>query len=107
MMEFRDVMLTLVVIGQGASYLWGYMERRGDKTSERIAELNEQIEALERHVAALESAADNAPTHADLAKLYDAINTLAAIVNQMVGENRGQSDMLRLILNQVAQKGMK
>lgn len=43
----------------------------------------------------------------DLAKVYESINSLAATVHVLVGENRGQSDTLRLILNQITQRGLK
>lgn len=55
----------------------------------------------------LEAAVSAMPSNEDLGKVYESINTLASTVNQLVGENRGQSDTLRLILNQITQKGMK
>jgi ABC-type transporter Mla subunit MlaD len=62
---------------------------------------------LSQRLAHLATAVDSAPTHSDLSKVYEAINELATTVNQLVGENRGQSDTLRLILSQITQKGMK
>jgi hypothetical protein len=55
----------------------------------------------------LKTTAENALNHGDLAKVYESVNKLSATVNQLVGENRGQSDTLRLILNQITAKGMK
>jgi hypothetical protein len=55
----------------------------------------------------LEEAIKSAPTNEDLAKVYESVNKLAATVNQLVGENRGQTDTLRLILKQITEKGMK
>lgn len=107
MMEFRDVALSLALLGQFGNSAWMYIERRNDKTNERISELTVQVEELEREVAALKSVSGSAPTHADLAKVYDSINAQAETLNQLVGENRGQSDTLRLILNQIMQKGMQ
>lgn len=51
-------------------------------------------------LARLEEAVNNVPTN-------DAINQLTEKVNRLVGEFEGQGDMLRLILNQVIEKGMK
>lgn len=105
-MEIRDWLLTISMVMHFARTLWDYVEKRNDKTNERIAELSKQVEELEREVAALRTESAASPSHADLAKVYESINTLAATVNQLVGENRGQTDTLRLILNQITQKGM-
>lgn len=106
-MEIRDWLLTISMILHFARTLWDYVDKRNDKTNERLGELASKFDQLEKEVSALEAAADAAPNHADLGKVYDSINTLAGTVNQLVGENRGQSDTLRLILNQVMQKGLK
>lgn len=95
-------MLCTAVIGA-----WLYLERRNDKTNERVTELAGKVEQLDRDVSSLQASAATSPNHADLAKVYESVNALAATVHQLVGENRGQSDTLRLILNQITQKGMK
>lgn len=95
------------MLGTFALGVWLYLEKRSDKTNERVTELAEKVGQLDKDVAALDADAKKAPNHADLAKVYDSINALAATVNQLVGENRGQSDTLRLILNQITQKGMQ
>lgn len=55
----------------------------------------------------LEQAIVSMPSNEDLGKVYESINKLAATVHQLVGESHGQSDTLRLILNQITQKGMQ
>lgn len=95
------------MVGTFALGVWLYLEKRSDKTNERVGELTERVEQIDRDVSALQATASAAPNHADLAKIYESVNTLAATVNQLVGENRGQSDTLRLILNQITQKGMQ
>lgn len=107
MMEIRDWLLTISMIGHFSYTAWSYIERRSDKTSERIAELAGKFDALDKDVSKLKTASDVAPNHNDLAQMYGSINELAETVNQLVGENRGQSDTLRLILNQIMQKGMQ
>lgn len=94
------------MLGTFALGIWLYLEKRSDKTNERVSELAAKVEKLDKDVSALEGAAVSAPNHADLAKVYDSINDMAKTVNQLVGENRGQSDTLRLILNQITQKGL-
>lgn len=95
---------------------WGlgfyiHITNKNKATNERIAKLEEDLASkFEGHVqriTKLETTASNAPSHADLAKMYESINNLAGTVNQLVGENRGQSDTLRLILNQITEKGMR
>lgn len=95
------------MVGTFALGVWLYLEKRSDKTNERVTELAGKVEQLDKDVSALEATAVAAPNHSDLAKVYESINSLSATVNQLVGENRGQSDTLRLILNQITQKGMK
>ena len=103
---FKVWLQGLNMLGTFALAVWLYLEKRSDKTNERVSELSAKVEQLDKDVSALEVTAVAAPNHADLAKVYDSINSLAATVNQLVGENRGQSDTLRLILNQIMQKGM-
>jgi len=55
----------------------------------------------------LEAAIESVPTDEDLSKVYDSINGLAEKVNRLVGEVEGLGGTLRLILNQVIEKGMK
>lgn len=54
----------------------------------------------------LEAEVGSMPSNDDLGKVYESVNKLASQVNQLVGENRGQSDTLRLILNRITEKGM-
>ncbi len=117
-MEIRDWLLTISMIGHFTYTAWAYVERRGDKTNERLDEMASRIDHVERLVAEVKSAGSAAPTHADLGKVYDAmrdlakttndsISALAGTVNQLVGENRGQTDTLRLILNRITETGLK
>ena len=108
-METETIKLWLQAInmlGTFALGVWLYLEKRSDKTNERVTELAGRVEQLDKDVSAMQASAENAPNHADLGRVYESINKLAATVNQLVGENRGQSDSLRLILAQITQKGM-
>lgn len=95
------------MLGTFALGAWMYLERRNDKTNERVAELSQRVEQIDRDLSSLQSTAQAAPTHADIARVYDSLNTLAGTVNQLVGENRGQTDTLRLILNRITEKGLQ
>ena len=95
------------MVGTFALGVWLYLEKRSDKTNVRVEELATKVEKLDKDVTSLEATAVTAPNHGDLAKVYESINNLAETVNQLVGENRGQTDSLRLILSQIMQKGLK
>lgn len=106
--EHLRVWLQIInMLGTFSIGAWMYLEKRNDKTNDRITELAGKVDNLDKDVSALKTSSETAPNHADLSKVYESINALAATVNQLVGENRGQSDTLRLILNQIAQKGMQ
>lgn len=125
--------ITLLIAVANFILTWGvalymYLANKNKATNERIGKLETDIEAkfedrskaeeekfqavtkslgvYAERIQHLETTAETAPNHGDLAKVYEAINGLSGTVNQLVGENRGQSDTLRLILNQITQKGM-
>lgn len=129
--QVTQITLTLAV----ANFIltWGvalymYLANKNKATNERINALETDMETkLERHTEAedkkiggittalnensrriqhLETTVEQAPTHHDLAKVYEAQNRSDEKLNQLIGENRSQSDTLRLILNQITQKGM-
>ncbi len=108
-METEAIKLWLQAInmlGTFALGVWLYLEKRSDKTNERVTELAGRVERIDKDVSELKAGAKSAPSHTDLGNVYESISELAATVNQLVGENRGQSDTLRLILSQITQKGM-
>lgn len=91
--------------------LYMYLANKNKATNERIGQLEKSISVdtkdHDQRITTLESTAKLVPSHNDLAKVYESINQLAGTVNQLVGENRGQSDTLKLILNQITEKGMR
>lgn len=90
--------------------LYMYLANKNKVTNERITLMETDFDGkLDRHadrLARLEEAVEHAPTHADLSKVYEGLNSLAGTVNQLVGENRGQTDTLRLILSRITERGM-
>lgn len=92
---------------------WGigfyvHMVNKNKVTNDRIKALEVQIAEDNRlhdeRIARLESIAATAPSHEDLSKMYQSISQLGQTVHQLVGENRGQSDSLRLILSRLTEK---
>ena len=94
------------MFGTLALGVWLYLEKRSDKTNERVNSLAAKVEQIDKDVTSLTASSETSPKHSDLSNVYKSINELAETVNQLVGENRGQSDTLRLILNQIMQKGL-
>lgn len=94
------------MIGTAAIGIWLYLEKRSDKTNERVTELSEKVEQLDKDVSSLQASFDGAPNHDHLARVYESVNKLAEKVNQLVGESHDQSNTLRLILNRIIEKGM-
>lgn len=69
----------------------------------RLREIDEEYaKKYEQHddrLRLIESSIGKQPTHKDIAALYESINTLATTVNQLVGETRMQSDLLRMLIS--------
>lgn len=78
-----------------------------DRLDAMDADLKGELSRHAERIARLESHHLNAPTHADLAKVYDKLNRVAESNSRMEGQLGGMSDSLRLILNRVAEKGMQ
>jgi CII-binding regulator of phage lambda lysogenization HflD len=97
-----------VINAVATAAIWVYLriEKKNDKTNERVDALVKKIDTLEDRAAHLEGASGNAVTHGDLARIYQSINDLAKQVNQLVGESRGMGDSLRLIQTRITEKGL-
>ena len=116
-MEIRDWLLVVSMVVHFVYTVWAYIERRNDKTVEKIQGLTDEVDGMKHDIVAMKHTVDGAPGHASISRVYDtmresnkvfqdSISQLAATVNQLIGENRGQSDMLRSIFNHLAKKGM-
>lgn len=120
-MTFDEIKFGLVILGSigslvntaASAWLWLYV-RYGDrnkevdrKFSELRGDFDDRADEHDRRLARLEGRLDRAPTHEDLGKLYEKINATTQAVSQMAGEMKGMNDTLRLILAQIAEKGMR
>lgn len=134
-MEFNNIGALLQgihMLGTFSLGVWIYLEKRNDKTNQRITDLSaivervdkqvvglqsacescavetltDRIGALEKDVSGLSASAEKAPNHHDLAKVYEGINDLAEKVDKMAGGFEAQSATLRQILNRVIERGM-
>jgi hypothetical protein len=90
-------------------YVWSSNRHR--VTNARISELERGIDVrLDTHdsrLATLEGQVRAAPTHTDLAEIHEKINRVAQCSSRMEGELKSQSDLLRLILDKIAGKGLQ
>lgn len=94
----RVLLWVLTFLIQIAQSIWLYREKQMDKTDTKLSAMSKQISDLEKKTGEIEAAAESAPTHADLEKVYQSINGVASTVNQIVGENRAQTVMLNQLL---------
>lgn len=104
-MDPKTILVVLNSLAIMANYLWTWMEKRSDKTNERIQMLEKALGEMKNEVTAIKAHAETAPTHQDLSEVYGSINGLAASVNQLVGENRSQTALLNMIINKLTGKG--
>lgn len=91
--------------------LYMYLANKNKATNERIGKLEEDIvKKIGGHagrITHLETVTEMAPSHADLAQVYEGQKRSDEKLNQLIGETRGQSDMLRLMMAQITKKGME
>ena len=65
-----------------------------------------RLDAVDEELTALKTAGSRALTHADLDDLYTKVNGTSNSVHEMKGMLSNLNDNLRLILNQITQKGL-
>lgn len=105
-MDAKEFLLLINLGATALNFGWTYMEKRSDTTNKRIADLAEKVEQLDKDVSTLQANAENAPSHEDLAKVHEKINGISDDLHQLIGENKSQSDTLRLIQNHIMHKGL-
>jgi hypothetical protein len=107
--------LTMAIAVANFILTWGvalymYLANKNKATNERIGKLEEDLsDKIDGHgdrITHLETVTEMAPTHNDLGRVYEAQKVSDEKLNQLIGETRGQSDLLRLIMAQITKKGM-
>lgn len=71
------------------------------------SELDSRMQDNSDRLARLEGVVSKAPTHDDISRLHEKQNDTARSLAMLLGELKGHGDTLRLILSQIAQKGMQ
>ncbi len=102
------------VINAVATVLVWLFVRYGDRNAKIDArfdaiatDFDKRMDTQDQRIARLSGLVERAPTHTDLSDLYDKVNRTAQDVSAISGELKGINDNLRLILSQIAAKGMQ
>lgn len=104
-------------LGTLAIGVWLYLERRNDKTNDRvqaaevaIGKLDDDVsELLIKHgerLVTLESGVEHGPTHRDLGLLHKKINDVDGKVSTIGGQLTGIESNLRQIMGRIMAKGL-
>ena len=92
--------------------LWFYVRssNRHEKIDERFADLERnfdgRIDKAAERLAALEADARRAPTHEDLARIYDRINVLATNQSETKGTLDNMATTMRQLVNELIKQGL-
>ncbi len=89
------------MLGTLAIGIWMYLEKRGDKTNDRITDLAKDTkEDLDDHgnrLATLEGKVAAAPTHDDIGGIHDRITEVVKLQERMAGEFQTVKGTLNMI----------
>ena len=85
------------MMGTFALGVWLYIERRGDKTNERVDELGSKVDAIDKDLTDIKAVIRLSPTHTDLSKIHEKINSVSVAINTLSGEFSGLKNVLNLI----------
>lgn len=113
MIDFAQIMPYLmaanIVTNLGVGF-YAHLVSKNKATDDRVADLEAQIaadkQAHAERISRLEVICEKAPTHADLAAVYEKLNRVVESSSRMEGQLGGVADTLRLILNRIAERGM-
>lgn len=103
-----QVLNALATVGVWIYVRYGDRNQQIDRKFEAVeGKFDARLDEQDRVIARLTGMIERAPTHNDLSKLYDKVNTTAQAVSQMSGEMKGINENLRLILSRIAERGMQ
>lgn len=106
--SFSEATDAVQLVGMIALGAYTYLGDRDKVSAAGLVKLEADItvrnERYEERLRLLETNLGKQPTHRDIAALYESLNTLASTVNQLVGETKLQSDLLRMLINREVQR---
>ncbi|MDR1063646.1 MAG: hypothetical protein LBL48_06905 [Azoarcus sp.] len=104
--NISNILQIINMIGTFAIGIWIYLEKRNDKTNERITRLNEDVDKIDKELAALSGKIGGAVGHHDLSELYQRLAKVEQSVSKLCGSFNEANNTLRLILTKIAEKGL-
>lgn len=104
----KTILLVINMLGELAIGVWLYLEKRNDKTNERVDAVAKSLKSLEKDVdarlddmsprlKAVETQLENMPTHDDLGELHEKINGVARELSDLNGNVSGMKHLLHSI----------
>lgn len=88
-------------IATGCVGFYVYMSNKDKVTNDRIgkleADIDLKIDSHSERISKIEARAEQAPTHDDLAKVYNKVNQVSDCVSRLEGEFAGVSRVVNLI----------
>lgn len=109
LIQFGFQVLQFLLLGGISIYV--YISNRDRVTNARITQMetgtDNRLDGQGERIAKLESASNHALGLPDLDHVYKRITEVDQRLSHLQGENKSQSDTLRMILNEITKKGMQ
>lgn len=100
--EWQLLVVVLIQLVNGAASVWTWVYvRYGDRNTV----IDRRFAALETDMASVKARLAAAPTHDDIAALYNKLNSTSQAVSRMEGELKGVNENLRLVLSRLTERG--
>lgn len=90
-------LMMINMLGTLAIGVWLYLEKRSDRTNQRIDDVEGVLDEHGTTLATLRANAASAPTHGDLGDLHDRVTEVAKGVSALTGEFVTVRNVLQLI----------
>jgi hypothetical protein len=90
-----------------AGTVWIYLERRNDKTNERIDALGARLDEADRTLIGLKAGSSGNLRQSDLREVFDRLNGMDAKLNRLCGEFSQHIGTLNILMNKITERGLK
>lgn len=108
-MDIENAKLAFQVLNALATLaigVWLYLEKRSDKTNDRVTAVEEKQAEVDVDIAALRGRIDALPTHDHLGDVFEKINGVDTKVSGIDGRLEGIESTLRQLLNRIMERGL-
>ena len=104
--NFQSLLQIINMIGTFAIGIWIYLEKRNDKTNERITHLAAKVDEIDKTVSGVSGKVEGALRHTDLNELYQRLAKVEQSVSKLCGAFTETNNTLRLLLAKITEKGL-